>query len=112
MALFYLGTFEMKYILFLVSFSLLTACAETNVLTKKEMAMQNKADAVVSAVLFDHDMSETASYNVRKNGSVAIKFKESVSEKNYTKVVKLLRAIKAIGGVDAEQGGNEVCGLR
>lgn len=99
-----------EFISLLFLLTALSACGETNVLTKKEMAMQNKADAVVSAALFDHDMSETASYHVRKDGSIAIKFEESVTQKQYTKIVNLLRSNKAIEGVYAEQSGNEVCG--
>jgi len=113
MAFFIFRTYKMKlqYIFFIASFSLLTACAETEVLTKKEIAIQSKADAYVSNVLFDHDMSETASYNVNKGGSVVIKFAESVSSKKYTKIVDLLRSNKAIDGVYAEQSGAEVCGI-
>jgi len=90
-------------------FTVLVACGETNVLTKKEMAIQSKADAVVSTVLFDHDMSERASYNVKKDGSIVIKFEESVSPKKYTRIVNLLRSNKAIDGVYAEQSGNAIC---
>lgn len=99
-----------KLIILMFTFTVLAGCGETNVLTKKEIAMQSKTDSIVSSVLFEHDMSETASYNVRKDGSVAIKFEESVSEKNYTKVVNLLRSNKTIDGVYAEQSGAEVCG--
>ena len=102
---------KLQNILFITSFSLLVACAEPDVLTKKEMAIQGKADSYVSGVLFENDMTETASYNVRKNGTVAIKFAESVSEKKYTKIVNLLRSNKAINGVYAEQSGAEVCGF-
>ena len=87
-------------------------CAANNVLTKEEMKIQSKSDAVVSGVLFESDLTEKASYNISKNGSVVIKFAESVSEKDYTKVVNLLRANSAIDGVDAEQSGKEVCGIQ
>ena len=100
------------YILLITSLSLLTACGETNVLTKKEMAIQSKADAYVSGLLFEQDMSETASYNVKKDGSIVVKFAESVSQKKYTQIVDLLRASKAVDGVYAEQSGAEVCGIR
>lgn len=89
---------------------LLSACGGGNALTKKEMAIQTKADNTVSTILFDNDLSETASYNVKKDGSVVIKFAESVSSKNYTKVVDLLRSNKAVNSVYAEQSGAEVCG--
>jgi len=41
---------KLHSLLFITSFTLLTACAETGVLTKKEMVIQNKADTVVSNV--------------------------------------------------------------
>ena len=91
--------------------TLLLGCAADDVLTKKEIAIQGKADAVVANVLFDNDLNEKASYNVSKTGSVTIKFSESVKEKDYTKVVNLLRTNTAVDGVFAEQSGQEVCGL-
>ena len=91
--------------------TVLSACADPDILTKKERMIQSKADNTVSTVLFDHDMSETASYNIRRDGSVAIKFEESVTEKKYTKVVNLLRSIPSLNGVYAEQSGAEVCGV-
>ena len=104
---------NMKYrtSLLILIMAILFGCGAENVLTKKEMAIQSKADSYVSGVLFEHDMTETASYNVRKNGSVAIKFSEDIPEKKYTKIVNLLRSSKAIDGVYAEQSGAEVCGL-
>ena len=98
-------------ILFL-TIGLFYGCAASNVLTKEEMKIQSKSDAVVSGVLFENDLTEKASYNISKNGSVVIKFSESVSEKDYTKVVNLLRANPAVDGVDAEQSGKEVCGVQ
>ena len=111
MALLTFRVYKMKphYILLITSLSLLTACGETNVLTKKEIAIQSKADAYVSGVLFDNDMSERASYKVKQDGTVVIKFEESVSPKQYTNVVNLLRSNKAIDTVYAEQSGNAVC---
>ena len=102
----------MKLSYILIAFIFLSACSEANVLTKKEMAIQSKADAYVSGLLFEQDMSETASYNVKKDGSVVIKFAESVSQKKYTQVVDLLRSNKAVDSVYAEQSGAEVCGIR
>jgi len=90
---------------------LLFGCANDDILTKKEMAIQSKADAVVANMLFDNDLNEKVSYNVSKTGSVTIKFAESVKEKDYTKVVNLLRRNTAVDGVFAEQSGQEVCGL-
>ncbi len=99
------------HITFLISFSMLTACASNNILTKEEMAIQNKADAVVANLLFDNDLNDKASYNISKSGSVTIKFSESVKEKDYTKIVNLLRSNTSVDGVYAEQSGAEVCGL-
>ena len=113
MALLPLGKYKMKFqhLLLITSFILLSACAETNVLTKKEMETQSKADAVVAGALFDNDLNEQASYNISKKGSVTIKFTEAVKSKDYTKIVNLLRSNTSINGVYAEQSGNEVCGL-
>ena len=103
----------MKYRTSLLIFimAVLFGCGAENVLTKKEMAIQSKADSYVSGMLFEHDMTETASYNVRKNGSIVIKFSEDVPEKKFTKLVNLLRSSKVIDSVYAEQSGAEVCGL-
>ena len=88
---------------------LLTACANDNILTKKEMETQNKADSVVAGVLFDHELDDQASYNVSKSGSVTIKFTEDVAMKKYTKIVNILRSNASVDGVYAEQSGQEVC---
>lgn len=102
---------KIQHIILLISFSMLTACATDNILTKEEMAIQSKADTVVANVLFDNDLNDKASYNVSKSGSVTIKFAESVKNKDYTKIVNLLRSNTSIDGVYAEQSGAEVCGL-
>ena len=98
-------------ILFLV-LGFFYGCSANNVLTKEEMKVQSKSDAIVSGVLFGNNLSEKASYNIRKNGFVAIKFSETVSKTNYTKIVNFLRLNSAINGVYAEQSGQEVCGFR
>ncbi len=89
----------------------LTACVDQNTLTKEEIIKQSKADAFVSGVLFERDMDAQASYNIRKDGFVVIKFDESISSKEYTKVVETLRASNELAGIRAEQGGREVCKL-
>ena len=96
----------------ILTLSLLSACSNPDILTKKEMAIQGKADSVVANILFNNDMNDKASYNVSKKGAVTIKFSESVSEKKYTKIVNLLRSNKSVDAVYAEQSGNEVCGIR
>lgn len=90
----------------------ITGCVARNAVTKEEIEKQNKADAIVSGVLFEHELDSTASYNVRKNGFVVIKFDESVPSQKYTEVVNLLRENSNINGVMAEQSGREVCPLR
>ena len=95
----------------LLILGLLPGCAGDNVVTREEIEIQNKADAVVSGILFDHDLNNTASYNIRKNGLVVIKFDASVSKQNYTEIVNLLRSSPEIYGVQAEQSGVEVCPL-
>lgn len=103
---------KLKISIFLLMATFFSACVSEDVLTKKEMLVQNKADAVVANVLFDNDFNERASYNVKKDGSVVIKFDEKVSEKDYTKIVNLLRSNSSVDGVYAEQMGREVCGMR
>jgi len=100
----------MKKFLLLISLAvLITACVDQNTLTKEEMIKQSQADAFVSGVLFERDMDAQASFNVRKDGFVVIKFDESISSKDYTKVVEILRSSNELAGVRAEQGGREVC---
>ena len=109
----FLDTLIMKYKTYFLFFTLsfLLSCSADNVLTKKEMQIQSKADAIVANMLFDNDLNDKASYNISKTGSVTIKFADSVKEKNYTKIVNLLRSNKSVDGVFAEQSGSEVCGL-
>ena len=73
------------------------------------MLQQTKADAVVSGLLFENDMNAHASYNIRKDGFVVIKFDDSIASKDYTRVVESLRSSDELSGVRAEQGGREVC---
>mgnify|MGYP001824236187 CR=1 FL=1 len=87
----------------------LSGCVANGVVTKEEMATQNRVDAAVSGTLFENDMDQEASYNIRKSGHVVIKFDESVSSHTYTRIVELLRKHEDIPSVYAEQGGVEVC---
>jgi len=87
-------------------------CTADNVLTKEEVENQNKSSEIVTGILFENDLDESASYNIRKDGYVVIKFDSSVSEKTYTEIVNQLRSSPAIVGVWAEQSGVEVCPLR
>ncbi len=90
---------------------LLAGCAGQESLTREQMEMQNRADAVVAGVLFEYDMDDAASYKVHRDGSVVIKFASSVPQLTYTQIVDRLRASDQINGVRAEQGGREVCKL-
>ena len=103
---------KLQHLLLILSFSFFYGCESSNVISKEEMEIQNKSDAVVSATLFENNLTEKASYNIRTDGSVSIKFSESVSIGDYTRVVKLLRSNSAIKRVYAEQSGREVCPFR
>ena len=90
----------------------LLGCTADNVLTKEDIKSQNSSAQVVANVLFENDIDEAASYNIRKDGYVVIQFDNSVPEKIYTKVVNQLRSSDGVSGVWAEQSGVEVCPLR
>lgn len=92
--------------------ALLCGCASEQVLTQQEIRIQDAAAAEVSNVLFERGMDSVASYNVRRDGYVVIKFDKSVSFEKYNDVVFTLRGSKAISGVYAEQGGVQVCAPR
>lgn len=89
----------------------LAGCVSDKVLSQDEIENQNKASAIVAGILFEHDLDDSASYNIRKTGYVVIMFDDNVSEKKYTEVVKLLRSNADIKGLRAEQFGVEVCAL-
>jgi hypothetical protein len=90
---------------------ILSGCVDQNSLTQDQIAKQNRADALVSGVLFEHELDETASYNVHKDGFLVVKFDQSVPAQKYTEVVDIFRSSPEIKGVRAEQGGREVCAL-
>lgn len=90
-------------------FLFLTACVDQNTLTKEEIETQNKVDSIVAGTLFEHELDTLASYNVRKDGFLVIKFDKSVTQEKYTQVVDQLRSNTDINGVRAEQAGREVC---
>lgn len=94
-----------------LALTLLAACSSEDVLTEEERRIQDAADGQVALVLFGHNLTAMASYKVRKNGSVVIKFDKSVPAKKYQKVVQSLRASSSIKSVYAEQEGKEVCTL-
>lgn len=93
----------------LIAILLLTGCASDQVISQEEMRVQDAAATEVTNVLFEKDMDTLASYNVRRDGYVVIKFDQSVSFAQYNDIVETLRSKKAISGVYAEQGGRQVC---
>lgn len=90
---------------------LLAGCAGDSEITREELVKQNTVDAIVANTLFEYELDAAASYNIRKDGYVVIKFDQSVSPNKYTSVVNSLRENKNIKGVRAEQSGMEVCPL-
>jgi hypothetical protein len=87
-------------------------CASEQVVTQEQVALQNKVDGILSQELFARKLDEHASYNVHPDGSLAIKFDESVTLQAYTDLVEWLRARPEINGVRATQMGREVCPVR
>ena len=73
------------------------------------MREQDASAAEVANVLFEKEMDTLASYNVRRDGYVVIKFDQSVTFAQYNDIVEALRSKKTISGVYAEQGGKQVC---
>ena len=100
------GTFILISVL---AASFLSSCASDQVISREEMRVQDAAATEVANVLFDKEMDNLASYNVRRDGYVVIKFDKSVTFADYNAVVQTLRAKKTIHGVYAEQGGVQVC---
>lgn len=90
---------------------LVVACVDHDTLTTEQRETQSRVDAVVSSILFEHELDEEASYRVRRDGFLVVKFARSVPVDSYTKVVEILRSSPEINGVRAEQGGREVCKL-
>jgi len=90
----------------------LAGCASDQVVTPEQIALQNKADALVAQELFARKLDEHASYNVHPDGSVAIKFDETVAFPVYTDLVEWLRTRPEISSVRATQMGAEVCPVR
>ena len=102
--------FFMSLSMFMVVF--LSGCISDQVISQEEMRVQDASAAEVANVPFEKKMDDLASYNVRRDGYVVIKFHESVPFADYSDVVETLRSKKTISGVYAEQGGKQVCGMR
>lgn len=84
---------------------LLCGCAGQDSLSQEELKKQYQVDSVVSSVLFEHELDESASYHVRNDGFVVIKFADAVPFDIYNKVVSELRANPEVEGLRAEQNG-------
>ena len=93
----------------LLVLSFLAGCASDQVISHEEMRVQDAAATEVANVLFEKEMDNLASYNVRRDGYVVIKFDQSVTFAQYNDIVETLRGKKTISGVYAEQGGKQVC---
>ena len=101
---------------YIVIFSLftqviLTGCASSNMLSEKEIVVQQKAIDALTAILFEYELDEQTSYEVNKDGFVNMTIDGLVPVKAYTKTITALRNHKDISGVLATQGGVEVCPL-
>jgi len=91
----------------------LAGCAQGNMMiSAQERARQDAADAAVAQWLFERELTDAASYNVRMDGHVVIRFDRSVSVSAYADIVGRLRRDPDIASVYAEQAGTEVCPLR
>ena len=93
----------------LLMLTFVSGCASDQIISQDEMRVQDVAATTVASVLFEKDMDSLASYNVRRDGYVVIKFDQSVSFAQYNDIVQILRRQKTISGVYAEQGGKQVC---
>ena len=91
--------------------SVMACSTPENIISNAERHHQNKIDEIVSTTLFDRELDNNASYKIRNDGMVVIKFDESIKENVYTEVVTALRANKHITMLRAEQAGVEICSL-
>lgn len=74
-------------------------------------AGQAEADAAVASVMFDQG-TENASYSVRRDGFVDILFGAAVSEREYIRLVELLKRQPDIKGVLAGRGKSNFCPIK
>jgi len=95
-----------------LAMAVLVGCVNSNEVTSEQLAMMDQADKAVAGALFEAEVDASTSYNVRKDGFVAIWFSLDVPNDVYTRVVSQLRADERVKGVRAEQGGREVCVLK
>ena len=101
-----------SWFLVLGTWLFVSACSPQSLISEQERQRQGAADTAVAELLFERDLTETASYNVHNDGLVVIKFDRSVAQPVYRDIVERLRRDPRIAGVRAEQEGKEVCRLR
>ncbi len=99
---------RLSIVLLLIS---LTSCAGKNELTPEEIIIQQNATNALTDILFEYELDENASFEVEKSGYVQLRIEGLVSVKTYTQAIDAMRAHKDINGVNAKQGGKEICPL-
>ncbi len=92
--------------------SLSVGCTSEQLISEADRERQYRIDSVIAQTLFEDDLDQLASYKIRNDGTVVIKFSPTVPRPHYTRVVDSLRAHPAIDKLYAEQGGQQVCRLR
>jgi len=97
--------------LFFIILLLASCSTNSNELTKEEVLIQQKATNALTEILFEHELDEKSSFEVKKDGFVNLRIQGLVAIKTYTKAIKALRTHKDIKGVHAKKGGVEVCPL-
>jgi YbbR domain-containing protein len=97
--------------LFFITLLFASCSTNTNEVSKEEMLLQEKATNALTEILFDHELDEKSSFEVKEDGFVNLRIQGLVAIKTYTKAIKALRAHKDIKGVHAKKGGVEVCPL-
>lgn len=90
---------------------ILFSCVGQNELSPEEVIIQQKAANALTAILFEYEFDENATYEVEKNGFVNLRIEGFVRVNVYTKAIEALRNHKDIKGVYATQGSKEICPL-
>ncbi|MCB1866825.1 MAG: hypothetical protein KDG50_15520 [Chromatiales bacterium] len=70
-----------------------------------------RAEAAVSAILFDNDADTLASFKVTRGGHVDITFSGNMPEDRYNHIMKQLRESADISGVLGSRGQALRCGV-
>jgi len=106
-----LTQFIFKYFGIIFLLLVLSNCSGKNELTPEEIVIQQKATNALTDILFEYELDEYASYEVEKSGYVQLRIEGLVSINTYTKAITAMREHKDIDGVNAKQGGKEICPL-